>query len=87
MFVLHIDLFQAADAEESYAIRFQKDPVIRAQRGLGGDLKKVWSVDFESEDAPDLERIDWDELLDRTVEAWTLSDPVVSGVNWREFVR
>jgi hypothetical protein len=78
---LRIDLYRAADNDETFAIRLPTDNphTWRAERGYGGSFQKIWTVEFEMKDDETVESLDWDALLIRAVEAYRLSDPVITG--------
>jgi hypothetical protein len=80
----NVDLFKASNTENSFAIRLEGDQfqAWRAERGLGQDYQKVWSVEIQSKEALDKRSIDWEAVLDRIIEAYTLSDPVISSFKW-----
>lgn len=79
-----VQLFQATDSEEAFAIRLPDDPesYYRAERGFGGDFKHVWTVEIESEEAPDRWETNWDQVLSRAVEAYSMNDPVITSYHW-----
>ena len=77
-----LQLFKAIDAEEAYAIRFPREQKWLARSGFGSQLEPVWSLELESEAPVDHETIDWDVVLQRAIEAYRLSDPVVTGFEW-----
>ena len=79
-----MDLYQAKDAEDSYAITIgQKGPPSwRAERGLGNQFEKAWTVELQSDHLPDLDKVDWEAVLERVIEAYDLNDPVVTDFQW-----
>lgn len=85
MEVATIELYQANDAAESFAIKLKEDAkgAWRAQRGFGQNHEKVWTVELQSQNNPrDWQLVEWDAVLDRVVEASTLSDPVLTNFEW-----
>lgn len=84
MRITTIHLFQGTDAEEAFAIRFAEDPDkhFRAERGFTNDFEYVWTVDFETDDKPDRWETNWDQVLNRVVEAYSMRDPVIYGYHW-----
>lgn len=80
-------LYQAADAENSFAIRLQQDPpdAWRAQKGFGTKFENPWNIEFQGKNAPELVKINWDAVLERAVEARNLSDPVITNYEWPRF--
>ncbi|MGV3772701.1 MAG: hypothetical protein ACO1QB_07350 [Verrucomicrobiales bacterium] len=84
MEVATIQLFQANDATDAYAIKLKGDGAAtwRAQRGFGQTYDQVWSLELQSDGHPDWQNVDWDTVLDRVLEAYTLSDPVVTNFQW-----
>jgi hypothetical protein len=79
---VNLQLFKAADAEEAYAIRFPKEQKWLARSGFGSQLEPVWSLELQSETGVQLETVDWDVVLERAVEAYRLSDPVLTNFEW-----
>jgi len=77
-----LQLYKATDAEEAYAIRFPREQKWLARSGFGSQLEPVWSLDLESETPVEQGSIDWDSVLQRAIEAYRLSDPVVTGFEW-----
>lgn len=79
-----IHLYQATDAEGSFALRLPSDPPDRwrAQTGFGRTFQKIWSIDFQSASTPDQRLINWETVLERAVEAFNLSDPVITNFDW-----
>ena len=77
-------LHQAADAEDSYAIALPGAArgSWRAQKGFGSDFKKVWTIDFQSAQPPSIQAIDWDQVLLRAIEAYTMNDPIITNFTW-----
>lgn len=84
MEVLSIELYKAADAEDSFAIRLATDPPDqrRAETGFGKHFEKVWSLEVQSDDRPSLPLVNWDAVLERAIEAFNLSDPVITNFDW-----
>lgn len=56
--------------------------VHRAEKGMGNNFRKVWSLELQSEKAPDLSRVDWDAVLERTIYAYDMNDPLISNFEW-----
>ena len=77
-----LQLFKATDAEEAYAIRFPRDQKWLARSGIGSQLEPVWSLELQSETPVEQGSIDWEVVLQRAIEAYRLSDPVVTGFEW-----
>ena len=77
-------LHQAADAEDSYAISLPGDnrTTWRAQKGFGQDFRKVWIIEFQSAHAPTIQATDWDQVLLRAIEAYTMNDPIITNFTW-----
>lgn len=77
-------LHQAADAEDSYAISLPGDARAswRAQKGFGQDFRKVWTIEFQSAHAPSIQATDWDQVLLRAIEAYTMNDPILTNYSW-----
>lgn len=76
--VFTVELHQARDAEESYGIRLPGENGWRARSGFGSQYELVWKVEFQCVEELDLETADWEPILGRTIEAYRLSDPVVT---------
>ena len=77
-----LQLFKARDAEEAYAIRFPKAERWLARSGFGSQLESVWSLEVQSEEVIDPKSVDWDQMLQRAIEAYRLSDPVLTNFDW-----
>ena len=77
-----LQLFKARDAEEAYAIRFAREERWLARSGFGSQLEPVWTLEIQSEEAIDLEAVAWDQMLERAIEAYRLSDPVLTNFDW-----
>lgn len=77
-------LHQAADAEDSYAISLPGDAKgkWRAEKGFGQKFAQVWTVEFHSGQPPSLPVTDWDQVLTRAIEAYTMNDPVIMNYEW-----
>ena len=77
-------LFQATDATDSYALKFPSDPADqwRAQSGFGKEFQQVWAIELQSDSLPDFQRVNWDAVLERSIEAFNLSDPVITNFEW-----
>lgn len=69
---------------DSWAINLVGDiaEMHRAEKGMGNRFRKVWSLELQSEEAPDMSRIDWDAVLERAVYAYDMNDPVISKFKW-----
>ena len=82
-------LHQAADADDSFAISLPGDQPRRwrAQKGFGSDFKNVWTVEFQSSQPPSIQATDWDEVLLRTIEAYTMNDPIITNFTWPSLAR
>jgi hypothetical protein len=83
MKTLFIELHKARDAEGSYAIRVRGEDRWRAVKGFGSDFEKVWTVEFQGPEIPNDSEVSWVSVLERSIEASRLSDPVVLNVNWQ----
>ena len=77
-----LQLFQATDADNSYALRVSGETGFRTARGFGQDFQEIWMVEVQSESEPDLTNVNWEHLLDRVVEAHEMCDPVLSNFDW-----
>jgi hypothetical protein len=77
-------LYQANDAEESFAIRLENDPPEswRFQKGFGKHFQQVWSVELQGDLRPNFSLVDWEAVLDRILEAYHLSDPLLTNFTW-----
>jgi hypothetical protein len=77
-------LHQAADAEDSFAIALPGDTRggWRAQKGFGSNFKKVWTIELQSAEPPSIQAIDWDQVLLRAIEAYTMNDPIITNFAW-----
>jgi hypothetical protein len=77
-------LHEAEDAEDSYAISLAGDTpgLWRAEKGFGGKFKQVWSIDFQSAEPPSVLAIDWDQVLMRAIDAYSMNDPVITNYTW-----
>jgi hypothetical protein len=84
MRITTVHLFQGADGEEAYAIRLPEDPdkYFRAERGFTHDFEHVWTVEFETDEGPDRWGTNWDQVLNRAMEAYAMRDPVISSYHW-----
>jgi hypothetical protein len=79
---LALHLFKARDAEEAYAIRAPNDERWLARSGFGSQFEPVWTLELQSDGAADQRAVDWDQVLERAVEAYRLSDPVLTNFQW-----
>ncbi len=79
-----VHLHKARDAEDSWALNVVGDisGVWRAEKGFGGTFEKVWSLELQSREAPDLRAVDWDAVLERAIIACDLSDPLIADFQW-----
>lgn len=80
-------LYQAADADDSYAISLPGDARAkwRAEKGFGQKFKQVWTIEFQTAEPPSLNAIDWDQVLNRAIEAYTMNDPIITNYTWPTF--
>lgn len=85
MQTLNLQLFKALDAEEAYAIRLPHEEKWLAQSGFGSQLEFAWNLEIQSEGACDRKRVDWEAVLERAIEAYRLSDPVLTNFRWPEY--
>lgn len=78
---LLVDLYKAGD--DTYAIRLADNRTTGwlAEKGFGGDFTKVWTVEFTGPEMANGDSNAWDALLERAVEAYNLSDPIVTNVS------
>jgi hypothetical protein len=79
-----VHLYQAGDAEDSFALSLEGDNpgVWRAVRGFGQKFQRVWSVELQSNQPADILFTDWDGVLERVIEAYDLNDPVITDFEW-----
>ena len=77
-------MYEATDAEDAHAVCVEGDPsdTWRVRKGFGQKFKKVWSVELQSKTAPAAMEVDWDAVLERAIEAYDLSDPVLTNFEW-----
>jgi hypothetical protein len=82
-----LHLYKAQDGLDAYAIsRPGSDRTVHgawlAQKGFGSDFEKVWTVELQSKEEPQPGRVDWENVLERAIEACHLSDPVIADYEW-----
>jgi hypothetical protein len=79
-----IFLHQASDAEDSYALSLPGDAPgsWRAEKGFGSKFNQVWTLDLQTAEAPLVQAVDWDVVLARAIEAYSLNDPVITNYSW-----
>lgn len=78
-----LKLFRSRDGEDSYAIALEnREENFLARRGFGQDFEKVWSLELQSLVTPETLMVDWDTVLERAIEAYQLSDPVITNFDW-----
>jgi hypothetical protein len=72
------------NADDAWAINLVGDlsGVWRAEKGFGHSFYKVWSLEVQSPEAPDLLHVGWDAVLERAIYAYDLNDPVLSNFEW-----
>ena len=76
-------LHRALDAEDCFALSVEGEPPgWRAVRGFGQNFQKVWTIELQSESAPDLFQTDWDAVLERVIQAYDLNAPVITDFHW-----
>ena len=75
---VNLQLHKARDAEESYALKFPAEEKWLARSGFGSELDSVWSLEVQTEDDFARDKVNWEAVLDRAIEAYRLSDPVVT---------
>jgi hypothetical protein len=83
---VNLQLYKARDAEEAYAVRFPGEETWLARTGFGSQFEPVWNLEFQSEAPFDRKKVDWEAVLERSIEAYRLSDPVVTNFQWPEQV-
>ena len=79
-----LTIFKSRDADQSYAIALEDDPpeTWRARSGFGQEFERIWAVDLQSETSPEVQTVDWETVLERAIEAYHLSDPVITNFEW-----
>lgn len=82
MVVTTLHLHEAKDAEGSFALKMDDDDSWRATRGFGQDFQKVWSLEVQSLVAPNPLEVDWEQMLERAIEAYEMSDPLLANFEW-----
>ena len=78
----NVQLYKARDADDGYGIRLQAEQPWLSRSGFGSHFEPVWTVEVESELPPHRETVNWEAVLDRVVEAYRLSDPILTGFQW-----
>jgi hypothetical protein len=84
MNAISVELFRARDSEDSFAIRKPGEQGWRAMIGFGSDFEKVWKLEFEGTSDVNEESLSWEALLGRAIEAYNMSDPVVTDMKWQK---
>jgi hypothetical protein len=80
---VQLELYEARDTENAFALKLPGSDRWTARTGFGAELGKVWSVEIQSDEAvPDFKLIDWDSVLERVVEAYEMSDPIITRFRW-----
>jgi len=82
MITTHLQLYKARDAEEAYAIRLRNGDAWLARTGFGSQFDPVWSLELQTPTAADQNWTDWESVLERAIEAYRLSDPVITNFEW-----
>ena len=79
-----VPFFKAQDAEDSFALLLNADtpPHWRIERAFGQNFQKVWTLEIQSNEPPDISKVNWDMLLTRVLEAYDFSDPLITDFNW-----
>ena len=77
-----VQLYKAKDAEEAYALRYSNQEAWLAQTGFGSEFEPVWKLEVQSDESADPRQVDWDAVLQRAIEAYRLSDPVLTKFRW-----
>ena len=79
-----VHLHRALDAEDCFALGVEGEAsgTWRAVRGFGQTFQKIWTVELQSDSAPDPLHTDWDAVLERVIEAYDLNDPVITDFHW-----
>ena len=77
-----LQLYRARDADEGFGLRFPREDKWLARSGFGSDFQPVWTVEIQSVQRVDPKRVDWESVLDRAIEAYRLSDPVITNFEW-----
>jgi len=54
----------------------------RAVKGVSHQFQKVWSLELQSAEPPELEKVDWDAVLERAIYAYDMNDPLISDFAW-----
>ena len=77
-----LQLFKARDADEAFGLRFPREDKWLARTGFGSDYQSVWNIEIQSTQPADRTRVDWEDVLERAIEAYRLSDPVITNFEW-----
>ena len=77
-----LQLFKACDADEAFGLRFPRDDKWLARTGFGSAFDPVWTLEIQSAQPVDRSRVDWENVLERAIEAYRLSDPVITNFKW-----
>lgn len=69
---------------DSWAINLAGDiaQMHRAQKGVGANFRKVWSLELQSGELPEKSRVDWDAVLERAIYAYDMNDPMIEKFDW-----
>ena len=79
-----LELFEASDAEGSYALKVSGVDGWKARVGLGSQLESVWKIEVETSRPAEGAKVDWEAVLARAIEAREMSDPVLTNYEWPE---
>jgi hypothetical protein len=77
-----LQLYKARDADEAFGLRFPREDKWLARTGFGSDFEPIWTLEIQSAQPADRPRVDWENVLNRAVEAYRLSDPVITNFDW-----
>lgn len=81
---VNLQLYKAPDAEEAYAIRFPNTDGWLARSGFGSQMEPIWTLELQSNQPVEQRHVNWGAVLERAIEAYRLSDPIVTNFNWPE---
>ena len=64
------------------ALGDKKSELRLASIGFGSDFEPVWTVEIQGTEEVNDREVEWDSVLDRVIEAYRLSDPVITNLEW-----